>query len=490
MADKDATILPPLNPEHRRVAAGQFERANEVIATGNHDYGIQLLLNCCKLDPANLVYRQALRQTERAKFKNNRRGSALAMLTTSAARAKLKSAKRSRDYLRVLEHAEKVLTHNPWDIGAQMDQAEAAEALGLLDTAIWSLEQARHKDPHDGTVNRALAKMYEKAGHFRKAIAMWEYIRKTNPKDADAATKAKDLAASDTIARTQMTRMGMDEQTMPATLTDDTRVETHEPEATAASPAKPVVDRVANEAAPLRTRIAADPSNPNAYLHLAGLYRRAGQLDQAREVLQQGLEPTGKHFDVRVELADLEIEPFRRNLQATDEQIRAHPDDAEARKLRIRLLKEINTRELELYRQKTENNPADRGSRFELGVRLLRAQRVDEAIVELQAARTEPRYQWRALFYLGFCFHQRNNWRLAQRNFEEALQHLPPGEDNTRKEILFQLASGAAENGDLAKAIDVGNDLANIDFAYRNINQLLDGWQQNRDSSRSTPGPG
>lgn len=489
MADKDATILPPPNPDHRRVAAGQFERANEVIATGNHDYGIQLLLNCCKLDPANLVYRQALRQTERAKFKNNRRGSALAMITTSAARAKLKTAKRTRDYLRMLEHAEQILTHNPWDIGAQMDMAEAAEALGLLDVAIWSLEQARHKDPRDGTVNRALARMYEKAGHFRKAIAMWEYIRKTNPKDAEAASKAKDLAASDTIARTQMTRMGLDGQTVPTPMTDDTRIETHELEGTASS-AKPTVDRVAHEAIPLRTRIAADPSNPNAYLHLAGLYRRVGQLDQAREVLREGLEPTSNHFDMRVELADLEIEPFRRNLQATDEQIRAHPEDPEARKLRIRLLKEINTRELDLYRQKTENNPADRGSRFELGVRLLRAQRVDEAIIELQAARTEPRYQWRALFFLGFCFNQRSNWRLAQRNFEEALQHLPAGEENTRKEILFQLASGAADNGDLAKAIDVGNDLANIDFAYRNINQLLDTWQQNLDGSRSSPGPG
>src|ERR1700694_1736401 len=109
MPETGASILPPPTPEHRRIAAGQFERANQVIATGNYDYGIQLLLTCCKLDPANLIYRQALRQTEKTKYKNNRRGSRLALLTTSAARAKMKAAKRARDYLKVLVHGEEVL---------------------------------------------------------------------------------------------------------------------------------------------------------------------------------------------------------------------------------------------------------------------------------------------------------------------------------------------------------------------------------------------
>src|SRR5688572_4841524 len=109
MADTDPSTLPPPSPEHRRVAAGQFERANQVIATGNFDYGIQLLLTCCKLDPANLIYRKALRKTEKVKYKNNLRGSRLAFLTTSSVRAKIKTAKRARDYLKVLEYGEKVL---------------------------------------------------------------------------------------------------------------------------------------------------------------------------------------------------------------------------------------------------------------------------------------------------------------------------------------------------------------------------------------------
>src|SRR5256886_8693238 len=106
MAENDASALPSLSPEHRRVAAGQFERANQVINNGNYDYGIQLLLTCCKLDPANLIYRQALRRTEKVKYKDNMKGSKFSMITLGPIRAKLKSAKRSREFIKALEYGE------------------------------------------------------------------------------------------------------------------------------------------------------------------------------------------------------------------------------------------------------------------------------------------------------------------------------------------------------------------------------------------------
>src|SRR5438045_871291 len=179
MVNSNPSILPPPNPEHRRIAAGQFERANQVVATGNYDYGIRLLFSCCKLDPANLIYRQALRRTEKAKYRDNLRGSRFAWLTAWSIRARMKTALRARDYLKVLEHGEQILVRNPWDVGAQMDMAEAAEVLGLLDLAIWNLEQARQKLAHNAQLNRMLARLYEKRGNFTQAIALWELVRRT-----------------------------------------------------------------------------------------------------------------------------------------------------------------------------------------------------------------------------------------------------------------------------------------------------------------------
>ncbi len=499
MPDPKASRLPTPTPEQRRIAAGQFERANQVIANGDFDYGIRLLLSSCKLEPANLIYRQKLRAIEKAKYKNNLRGSLLSGMTSMTTRAKLKAAKGTGDYVKVLEYGEVVLARNPWDVGVQTDMADAAEALGLLDVAIWTLEQARQKDPRDAGLNRALARLYEKRGNYSHAIALWELVRRAAPNDSEAQHKAKDLAAHETIARghyeqavggqaspragAPAAQPGADQGSgghvalnAAAATKEPTPIAPREP-----APAIPGLaasgDRFAAEVAKLKGRIDADPTNANAYMHLAGHYRRAGQLDEARALLERGLGPTGNHFDLVLELADVEIEPFRRNLALAEEKLRTRPEDEDVRKVRIRLLKEINARELELYRRKADRFPTEMVHRFELGVRLLRAGQVDEAIRELQAARSDPRQHWRALLYLGYCFKSRNNWRLARRNFEEALQGLPAGEDAVRKEILFQLAQGCAEAGDLAAAVDLGMELANLDFSYRDIGQLLDQWQ-------------
>src|SRR5262249_55195006 len=119
MSDQGSSVPAP-SAEHQRIAAAQFERANHVIQTGNYDYGIQLLLTCCKLDPANLVFRQKLRLTEKTKYKNNLKGSKMALLSTAPGKAKIKRAKHAGEYLKVLEHGEEVLASNPWDTGVQM----------------------------------------------------------------------------------------------------------------------------------------------------------------------------------------------------------------------------------------------------------------------------------------------------------------------------------------------------------------------------------
>jgi tetratricopeptide (TPR) repeat protein len=475
MAANETPALPPPSGEHRRIAAERFDRANQVIATGDYDYGIQLLLTCCKLDPANMLYRQTLRRTQKAKFNNNLRGSRLAVVTTARTRQRLKAAKRGREYLKVLEHGEEILSRNPWDMGVQMEMAEAADALGLLDIAIFLLDQARQKYPKDPTLNRALARLFEKRGNFSHAIALWALVKEAVPGDVEAAHKAKDLAASETIQRGQYESSSGEKPalgTAPAARTAE----------------QTPLDRAAREAAPLLARIQANPTEASLYTQLAAVYRRNNQPDQARAALEQGLGPTGSAYPLVIELMELDLEPFRRNLAVAEEKLARRPrgEDAEEgegptrddlKRIRLRLLKEINSREIEIFRLRADRFPLELGHRIELGYRLLRADQLDEAIVELQAARKDPKLAGRASLYLGHCFRKRNNWRLAQRNFEEALTQLPEADEANRKDVLFQLAHGHAEAGDYAKALDLGHDLANLDYSYRDIGRLLEEWQ-------------
>lgn len=494
MAEQPSGTIPAPTLDQRRVAQESFAKAKELISEGGFDYAIQLLLTCCKLDPANFFYRQTLRKTQKDKYGNNLRGSRFAFLTTPRWKAKLRVAKRSREYLKALEYGEQVLCRNPWDLGAQMDMAESFDALGLSDLAVFTLDQARQKYPKDATLNRALARQFEKRGDFQKAMVLWQLVRDINPTDVEAAHKAKDLAANATIQKG-----GYEEA---AAGTKDSPV-LNRIEAQSASK-QHKLDR---EAEPLLRRIEADPTEPALYLQLAAVYRKNGQEDRARAVLQQGLGPTGNAFQIQLELMELDLAPVRKNLELAEARLRKlkdraraareNPDDTPKTKgaeeeelsetelvaLRSKLAKEVLAREIEVYRVKAERFPNELAHRIELGTRFYKLDRLDDAIAELQQARRDERLKWRAALLLGMCFKKRNNWRLAQRNFEEGLASVPAEEEATKKELLFQLASGAAENGDLPRAIDLGHELANLDFAFKNIGKLLDEWNDRLQSA-------
>lgn len=487
MAETNPSPLPRLTAEQRLAAAKQFERANQVITAGDPDYGVQLLFNCCRIDPGNPTYRQALRHTQKLVYKNNGRGQPLAYLRSLRTRWRLGRALRRNEPLAALEQAELVLMRNPWDRGAHLRMAQAFDELDQLNLAIWTLEQIRGLYPHDPHLNRPLARLFEKRGNFTQAIALWELIRKAVPHDVEAQHKVKDLAASATIAKGRYEEAVQGGAPTPLvsalqeTEADKPVVEETQP-GLAVQPAVPVLNAIPvhtpRELANLEARIQANPNSATAYLQLVQYYRRADQLDRAREMVVKGLAATGNHFELALELLDLDTEPFRRDLAVAEERLQEDPDSAELQRIRAGLVKEINARELDYYRQRADRFPTDAAARFEMALRLLRIGQADEAIRELQAIRTDPRYHGKAQFYLGLCFKQRKNWRLAQRNFEEALPHLDgAGDTALRKEALYQLAIGCAESGDLPRAVDLACDLVNLDFSYKDISELLDTWQ-------------
>jgi tetratricopeptide (TPR) repeat protein len=469
--------LPTPTSDQRRIAIENFDRARQVMANGDFDYSIQLLLTCCKIDPGNFGFRQLLRRAQKEKYGNNLRGSRFAFLSTPRMKARVKAAKAGGDYVKVLEYAEQVLCKNPWDSGTQMDMAEAFDALGLLDLAVFSLDQARQKHPRDATLNRALARLFEKRGDFQKAIVLWQLVKEVAPSDVEASHKAKDLAASETIARGKYQESV--DGTKPSPIIDRIEQQTTDK-----------VDKLTRETEAIQKRIEADPTEPSLYLQLALGFRKSGQEERARAALQQGLGPTGNHFSLQLELMELDLVPLRKNLEIVEAKLKAKrdqihqdevfdegPTEEELVKLRAKQVKEINAREIGIFRTRADRTPADLALRLELGTRLLKADLVDEAIAELQHARRDEKIKGMAAMYLGLCFRRRANWRLAQRNFEEALQFLPSGDEIARKEVLFQLATGSAEIAEFQRAIDLGHELANMDFGFRNIGKLLDEWQ-------------
>ena len=75
-------------------------------------------------------------------------------------------------------------------------------------------------------------------------------------------------------------------------------------------------------------------------------------------MLQQGLGPTGQHFTLQIELLELDLAPFRKNLELTDAKLKALKkagaddfEDASEDDLRVnrdKLAKEVLAREVDI----------------------------------------------------------------------------------------------------------------------------------------------
>jgi tetratricopeptide (TPR) repeat protein len=367
------------NPEQRHNAAVQFDRANQLLAMGQADAALALLLPCCRADPTNLIYRQRLRHAQRARLGHRPNTSRFAGLLTWLPRRRLRAAHQAGDSAKVLDLAEEVCCLDPWNVEAHALMADIFAAAGSTDAAVWCLEQAHETAPDNLALAEQLARLYEELGNFTFARQLRN-------------SRAGDLPPDDTVVG-------------------------------------------------LRSQIAVDPGNPQPYLDLAQLYRGAGRLDLARPVLQQGLTATRQAFALGLALAQLDIEPFRQGLAIAEEKLTREPHNEPLLALRDRLLAEINTREIGLYQQLTDRFPLDMGHRFELGVRLLKAGQFDEALTAFARARADERYRWRALVNAGYCHLNRRQWPLARPLFEEALPLLPPAAEATRRELLALLAS-------------------------------------------------
>src|SRR5262249_34153954 len=116
---------------------------------------------------------------------------------------RLNLAGRAKDHKRVLALGDQVLLRDPWDVATELAMAQAAEALGLNDVAVWMLEEARPAKGQDTQVNRSLARLYAKTDQYSRAISLWELVLKAEPGDTEATQHLKNLSAREAIARSK-----------------------------------------------------------------------------------------------------------------------------------------------------------------------------------------------------------------------------------------------------------------------------------------------
>ena len=87
---------------------------------------------------------------------------------------------------------------------------------------------------------------------------------------------------------------------------------------------------------------------------------------------------------------------------------------------------------------------------------------------ELQQAKGNPHIRIKAMLLLGRCFERKNMNDLAKSSLIEANKELSIM-DNTKKEILYELALVCEKMGDKAASLEALKEIYNADYGYKDV---------------------
>lgn len=448
---------------HQRAQA-LFSTGNDASLKNNLDYAISMYREALKLEPNNLLFRQALRGAQRRQFGNEPgKVGMLAGARNQPIRLRANSAKNKGKWLEAIETCEDAFSHNPWDYHAAMISAEAAEGMGWPVLSKWLLESVAAQGTEDVNYLRHLARSYEKNEDWDRSIACWEKLRKLSPSDDEAIRKIRGLEASATISRSG--------------LGDAIQRADHNSQAPEA-PLPPDIEEMKRQALSpedrLRKDIEADPRRVGLYLDLADLLKKANKLDEAEKVLAQGIRENPEDEVLREAHGNMQIARLQRAIAAWRKKLREQPDDPAIRQKVAQLSGMLSEYQVKEYRRRVELRPDAHQLRLQLGQVLAQAQKWDEAIAELQKVRGESDVKVQALYLTGQCFESKVLPKLAERNYLEALKVIDEGDQELFNKLHYRLGRVAEAQGDLKSAEEHYNEVAANNFGYEDIAQRLE----------------
>jgi len=456
MADSESTSQEQesqaLTPARIKRLQKMFEHGLKQVEQGAYDYALELLTECVVGNPGNLEYSQTFLTALQKKYNNNRKGAPLAQFKERGARGAIKKAIAAEDWNELIKNALKVFRINPWDVTTLLAFATAMKGLGHSDPELYFLKTALESDSKNVEVNIRCAAALRKRRQFDQALACLHRAQKEKPNDEEIQKQISAVAVEKTIVQGGITEDNIGDgghtrtvQTSPAATTEEvsTTPEEH-----------------------VRRKIKNDPKNMVHYLELADMLLKIERYDKAGEILQQGIEACGQETELIEKLEDVQLRQLRQKISEAEE-----TGDQEERK---QLRKEMIQRELEVYEGRCERYPTNLVYRFELALRYRMSGQYEEAIKHFQMARNDPRRKGLCLLELGRCFQQIKQYRLALNHYQQATKEVPEREEKAKKESFYLLGRLAMALRQYDLADQALAKLAEIDFSFKDVAELLE----------------
>ena len=436
----------------------QITAADQQLKT-NPQYAIEVLTGILVRNPGCIEVRRTLRKAQKALL-GTKKGlfDGITGALTSGKIAKAVEA----DPVAAIAAAEETLAKKPTDANANKTIALAGIKLGFHDLAAFAYEELAGNEPTQVQHFIDLANVWIAAGDYDQSLNAADKGLKLFPGNGDLQEAVRKASVSKTMKKGNWEDKGdfqskLKDKDEALRLDQSSRAVTDSATALA-------------QAAEIAQKIQSAPDNLDLYRDIVRMFQIAEDLDSAIAWLQRGRMTTLGKADTSLERqeSDLIIRRYERISKQLREAIAAGPADAASKDALAK-----NEAELADFRLKTsislvERYPNDFAYRYELGALLLAANRLDEAVQQLQYAQRNPKFRQPALLAIGRAFTMGGKYDLAVEQLTAAKSEVQMMND-LKKEIIYALGDTFEKMGKDKEAVDEYKIIYMADSGYRDV---------------------
>ena len=438
-----------------RKAREHYEKGIASLERGNLDYAMDMFLLALDLCPGLLRARKYMRAAALRKNKDQKTssfGRALSTLGGSGTLMKVQSLIKKKPEQAVRE-AEELMRKDPLNPTFVNTACQAALAAQMPEVAILNLEVVRDNGARDLKSLEFLAELYQQSGRMHDARDTYETLVRLNPAEPELMKKLKDATALDTVQRGNWEGATSYRDVMK----DSKEAILLEQQAKAVKTSRDV-DALMEETL---AKIEREPQNVNYKRALADLYMKNDRFEDALEVLDQAQKTTGG-ADPQVDRMISQVKLTRLEKQAAALQAAGDQAGYEAK------IEEKNAFVFNDAEDRVRRYPNDLQIKYEYGVLLFERGQINEAIQQFQRSQQNPQRRLRSFYYLALCFKQKQQLDIAAEQLEKAAAELNLM-DETKKDVVYELASIYEAMGQIPKAAALYKDIYAVDFGFRDV---------------------
>ena len=441
----------------------QIENAKKSIVSGNFDYAFEICMNILRQHPGCLDVRKVLRRAQVAKRKAaSKKSSKFLDKVTSAPFSIMGSSLVKKDPEKAMDQAEKMLCDNPENIMAHRMLAHAAENLELLNTAAYGFELARQVEPDNFDNLKELGNVYLKLKQYDDAIKIGNHVFQKNQGDGEA----QELVKQASVAQSMEKGNWEGDEDFRSKLKDQDEAIALEQEARNVNDDDALLELIERA----KIRVNQKPEDLSNYREIATSYRKLGDMASAVEWVGYARELESGQADVALEEMESQyyLEWMQQEIASMEAQLEDDPSNEELQEYIETARGEEQQYRYHQAARMVEKYPNDYGYQFELGQLLFDMGYTDDSIQHLQSGVRSPKHRLKSIVYLGRAFKAKGFYDMAASQLETAKTDSPQM-DETKKEIIYELASCYELNGDPEKAIEEFKEIYNADVGYLDV---------------------